>query len=572
VKRWNGLKSYWVTRLRTQTREMHLGLPRIGVLFSLATGGLALLAWQLHAAPAEHSVASVASLHVEVRDAGNRQQVPARCYLTDESGKPLNPAGVFTYDKRLEHHFITEGTFDIALSPGRYLLQVERGPEYQPWESRLTLQAGKTHSETVRLTRWIDMNQRGWYSGDLHNHRPPEQIASLLLAEDLNLAPVIADWVWEDRQRSNAPATTEPFRKVDPTHVYSLLDKEVERLKEGPGAVDLLGLKSLVPFEGYRLYPPNDRFCEAAHVQGGYVDAEKIVWRDIAALVALGHIDFAGIVHNHFNRHDVELETDSWGMIPKDRPEFNTVAGMPLWSMEVYYRFLNCGFRLPVSAGSASGVKAAPLGYNRVYVKTPKPFSYATWFEALKQGRSFATNGPMLFLKVNGAEVGSTLNLGRRQPVSVNVEVEAATMHPLDRVEVLFKGRTVHTSRAPDASGKWRARFSSKVRESGWFVARCFERAGSTIRFAHTSPIYLKFDGDTGVVAQDAQFLLNWIEREIAFYRAEPGFKEASHRQEMIALFQKARAVYERLAKGSGAFGGRSTSQSGRMSPYASPP
>ena len=474
--------------------ETHPGLVLLGALFSLVTTCiLALLVWQLHAAPADPSGALLGSLHVEVQGAG-RQRVAARCYLTDESGKPWTPAGAFTYDKRQEHHFITQGAFDIAVPPGRYLLRVERGPEYQPWEAWLTLQVGKTHSETVRLIRWIDMNQRGWYSGDLHNHRPPEQIASLLLAEDLNLAPVIADWVWEDRQRSNPPATTDPFRKVDPTHVYSLLDKEVERLKEGPGAVDLLGLKSAVPFEGYRLYPPNDRFCEAAHAQGGYVDAEKIVWRDIAALVALGHIDFAGIVHNHFNRHDVEFETDSWGMIPKDRPELNTVAGMPLWSMEVYYRFLNCGFRLPVSAGSASGVKAAPLGYNRVYVKPTRAFSYDAWFEALKQGRSFATNGPMLFLKVNGSEVGSTLSLGERRAVSVNIEVEAATMQPLDRVEVLFKGRVVHTSRAPDSSGKWRARFASEVGESGWFVARCFERAGSTIRFAHTSPIYLKFE------------------------------------------------------------------------------
>ena len=80
-------------------------------------------------------------------------------------------------------------------------------------------------------------------------------------------------------------------------------------------------------------------------------------------------------------------------------------------------------------------------------------------------------------------------------------------------------------------------------------MARCFERAGSTIRFAHTSPIYLRFDGDTGVVAKDAQFLLKWIEREIAFYRAEPGFKEPSHREEMIALFQKARAVYEKTGE-----------------------
>ena len=549
VKGWVRPKRSCQTGLLLRMLDTYPGLILLGALFSLVTTcSLVLLVCQLHAASVDQSGASAGSLHVEVRDAGNRQRVAARCYLTDESGKPWTPAGAFTYDKRQEHHFITQGTFDLAVPPGRYLLRVERGPEYQSWEARLTLQAGKTHSETVHLVRWIDMNQRGWYSGDLHNHRPPEQIASLLVAEDLNLAPVIADWVWEDRQRSNAPATTEPFRKVDPTHVYSLLDKEVERLKEGPGAVDLLGLKSAVPFEGYRLYPPNDRFCEAAHAQGGYVDAEKIVWRDVAALVALGHIDFAGIVHNHFNRHDVELETDSWGMIPKDRPELNTVAGMPLWSMEVYYHFLNCGFRLPVSAGSASGVKAAPLGYNRVYVKTEKAFSYDTWFEALKQGRSFATNGPMLFLKVNGSEVGSTLGMGERRPVSVNIEVEAATMQPLERVEVLFKGRIVHTRREPDSSGKWHAQFTSEVRESGWFVARCFEQPGSTIRFAHTSPIYVKFDADTGVVTQDAQFLLKWIEREIAFYQAEPGFREPSHREEMIALFQKAKAVYERLA------------------------
>ena len=48
------------------------------------------------------------------------------------------------------------------------------------------------------------------------------------------------------------------------------------------------------------------------------------------------------------------------------RPEFETIAGMPLWAMEVYYRYLNCGFHLPVSAGSASGVMAAefapPIG------------------------------------------------------------------------------------------------------------------------------------------------------------------------------------------------------------------
>ena len=94
-----------------------------------------------------------------------------------------------------------------------------------------------------------------------------------------------------------------------------VLDKEVERLEAGPGAVALLGLRSPIRFDGYRLHPPDSVFCERARQQGAYIDAEKIVWRDGAALAAFGLIDFVGIVHNHFNRHDVELETDRWGTI-----------------------------------------------------------------------------------------------------------------------------------------------------------------------------------------------------------------------------------------------------------------
>ncbi len=93
------------------------------------------------------------------------------------------------------------------------------------------------------------MNAKGWYSADLHNHRKLEDVPTLLLAEDLNLAPTLVDWVWEDGQRAPAPVTDEPIGRIDARHVYSVLDKEVERLMEGPGAVDLLGLRSPVPFE-----------------------------------------------------------------------------------------------------------------------------------------------------------------------------------------------------------------------------------------------------------------------------------------------------------------------------------
>ncbi|MGH8248170.1 MAG: CehA/McbA family metallohydrolase, partial [Gammaproteobacteria bacterium] len=378
----------------------------------------------------------------------------------------------------------------------------------------------------------------------LHNHRRPEEMPLLLAAENLNLAPTLADWIWDDRQNSRPPDTTEAIRRVDATHVYSVLDKEVERLKDGPGAVDLLGLRSVIPFDGYAFYPPNDTFTRKAREQGGWVDAEKIVWRDVAALVALGQIDFAGLVYNHFNRQDVETETDAWGMIPKQRPEFHTPAGMPLWAMEVYYRFLNCGFRLAASAGSASGVKAAPLGYNRVYVKLGQRFGYDEWFRALKAGRSFATNGPMLFLTVNGEEPGGVLKLGDGSPRRVRVHAEALSLRPLDRLEVLFKGKVVRTAAG---NGKLLADFTMDIAETGWFAARAFEKPDRTVRFAHTSPVYVELPGDSGIVREDARFFIEWMDREMAFYRKVPGFREPGHREAMLAMFSAARQVYAKL-------------------------
>lgn len=471
---------------------------------------------------------------------------PARYYLDDSRGKAWAPQGSLVYERRGERHFVVRNGFEIDLPSGSYTLVAERGPEYRPFQTVIRGSAGKQVTVRAAPDRWTNLNRAGWYSGDLHNHRAAEEMPLLLLAEDLNLAPTLTDWIWDDRQRSKPPQSGEAIRRVDASRAFSVFDKEVERLHAGPGAVDLLGLRSPIPFEGYGLHPTNDVFARQAHAQGGWVDAEKIVWRDAAALVALGHVDFAGLVYNHFNRQDVETETDTWGMIPKWRPEFKTPAGMPLWAMEVYYRFLNCGFRLPVSAGSASGVKAAPLGYNRVYVKLDGGFEYERWFAALKAGRSFATNGPMLFLTVNGAEPGRVLPFPDKGPRRVRIRAEATSQKPLERLEVLFKGRTAKTVHG---SGRLTADFTLDPEDSGWIAARAFEKPDRTVRFAHTSPVYIEVAGRSGLVRDDAPFFVDWMDREIAHYRNLPGFREPAHREAMLSLFTSARQVYASLAR-----------------------
>ena len=43
------------------------------------------------------------------------------------------------------------------------------------------------------------MNSLGWYSGDLHTHRNPEEMPLLARAEELNIAPVITRHVGDGR-------------------------------------------------------------------------------------------------------------------------------------------------------------------------------------------------------------------------------------------------------------------------------------------------------------------------------------------------------------------------------------
>ena len=493
-------------------------------------------------------------LQVSIVDRATGRPVTARCYLTDPTEQFWSPPGAANYVKPPERHFIAEGGFRIALPPRKYTLTVERGTEYRPVTREVEIKPDETRNEKVELERWINMNERGWYSGDLHNHRDWREMPQLLLAEDLNVAPTLTQWVWEDSLNSKAP-TLAPgeaaVRQVDGTHAYSIVDTEIERLREGPGAVDIVGLSQPLEFHGYRLFPPNTFFTEQAHRLGGYVDAEKITWRDVAALVALGQVDFAGIVYNHFNRHGVETETTPWGMIPKERAEYDTPAGMPLWAMEVYSKFLNCGFKLSVSAGSASGVKPSPLGFCRVYVHLPGKFGYAEWFRTLKAGCSFATNGPMLFLTVDGREPGETVEIragGGKVAQPLKARVEAITDGSLDRVEIIWKGKVIKSVKGDGASCRLSVEAEIEPRESGWVAVRAFERPLEKARFAHTSPVYVRVGRDQGIVPEDAKFFLVWIDREIGFYEKLPGFRSQPDRDAMLEMFRRARRVYERLA------------------------
>ena len=144
------------------------------------------------------------TLSVTIVDDDTRRPVPARCYLTDRAGRNWTPSGVISYVKPPEVDFIAPGKFEISLPRGTYVLQIMRGTEYRRITKEIEIHAGDIRDERFHLQRWINMKARGWYSGDLHNHRPSQEMTHILLSEDL--APTLTNWVRDEN--TNDSSTT----------------------------------------------------------------------------------------------------------------------------------------------------------------------------------------------------------------------------------------------------------------------------------------------------------------------------------------------------------------------------
>jgi hypothetical protein len=131
------------------------------------------------------------------------------------------------------------------------------------------------------------------------------------------------------------------------------------------------------------------------------------------------------------------------------------------------------------------------------------------------------------------------------------VHAEATSGGNLARLQIVWKGQVVKTVDATAEVHNLQADFEADVTSSGWFVARAFEKPTQTVRFAHTSPVYVRVGEEDGHVAADARYLLDVVEQQIKFCESAP-FRSDADRQAMLAFFRQAAAVYARIAGAQG--------------------
>ena len=168
--------------------------------------------------------------------------VPCRVHVAGPDGKPIKaPDLPFFHD-----HFVCEGEATLSLPPGVYVGTVERGPEWRRESRKIEIQAGSAASTSIELGRIFDLARENWFAGDVHVHRPPEEMPLHLRAEGLSIAPVITVWnqsnLWKGR-----PLPEVPLIQLPNGTAYHVLCCEDER--QG-GALLYFNLSKPLDFTG----------------------------------------------------------------------------------------------------------------------------------------------------------------------------------------------------------------------------------------------------------------------------------------------------------------------------------
>jgi len=448
-------------------------------------------------------VAPAAELHIDVVGSGG-EPVWARLEVRSPDGQMYQP--LFALRDRTARNrpgggpwyrgsFAAQGKTVVEVPAGSYTVVAERGPEFGRLEETVTVSEEQPAELRVRLEPWIRMNERGWWSADFHVHRPSEDAAKLVLAEDLNLGVVFTMWnkqdLWQDKE-----FPTQQEIAADPNHLITVLNAEDER---GGGAWMFHGLRHKLDLAADgRWFPLGLKFIQDAKAQRYYprgfpwFDSEKPFWWEVPVVMALSPPDSFGVIHNHFNQYGIN-DSEAWGR-PRGSEKYPGPEGFVEASLDLYYRYLNLGFRIPPSAGSASGVLPNPVGYNRIYVQMDRPFSVQSWYDAYRDNNSFVTNGPMVSLYVDGGIPGDEVKVAKGTKVRIRARAWAPrSIGSPKSMEVVAHGRVIRSSESSDPENpELNLDFKIHADESQWIAVRANSHNGAV---AHTTPVYLLVDG-----------------------------------------------------------------------------
>lgn len=491
--------------------------------------------------------------------------------VADDDGKPTT--GQFTFrdpqglvypsrSRRLAPDFFFHDQVyradgeTVRLPPGKYEVTYTRGPEYRIEKRQIVVPPGKTHTERFELKRWINLAERGWYSGDHHIHAAgcshyeaptkgvePVDMMRHILGEDLNVGCVLAWGPCWYHQKQFFQGGVDPLST--PRHLMRY-DVEVSGFPSSHcGHLVLLRLKE-DDYPGTTLiddWPSWDLpIMRWAKEQGGVVGfahsgtglavpATSLPTDDVPAFDSIGA-----------NEYIMDVTHGACDFI-------STVDTPAVWELNIWYHTLNCGYRTRISGETDFPcMYDERIGLGRAYAKLNKPagetaLDFDAWVDAIRDGQSYVSEGlaHLFDFEVNGLGVGepsdggpSELKLKSGEPLAVRVQAAALLEEKprndirrrvLDEkpywhverarvgdsrtvpVELIVNGEAVERKLVPADGRVTEVQFDYRPERSCWVAVRIWPAA-------HTNPVFVEVDGQPiRASKKSAQWCLEAVER-----------------------------------------------------------
>jgi hypothetical protein len=375
-----------------------------------------------------------------------------------------------------------------------------------------------------------------------HYRSTPETLLAQQEAEDLD---VVYNLLVNKEERIPDISYFKPGGAADAASGKRLLFHAQEFHTSFWGHMGLLNLEDHILLPDYAAYrhtalaspwPNNGAISDLARAQGalvGYVHIadlpidppkEKVLSYELPATVAHGKVDYLEVMG--FSDHHI-------------------TAG-------IWYRLLNLGFRLPAGAGTDAMANYAslrgPIGLVRVFLETNGERTPKALGDALKSGRTFVSNGPLLGLEVDGQRPGGML-IGSRATRPVQVSLRAP--FPVDRLELVQNGSIVKQFELTGDRTAFDWQGDVKLASGGWMLLRAYNEKPNPwvldlYPYATTSPIY--FDAPPPPAPEDAAYFSAWMDRVVEAALARGGWNSEKEKSDTLAYLNHAREKFRALA------------------------
>ena len=500
--------------------------------------------------------AATARLTIELIDPLSKERVPGWFRVLDHEEKPIVFDDLYSRGEGLwANHpartwYAIQEKVPVVVPKGEVYVEAFSGINSERVRRKLDLRFFDRLSVTLPVSILTPLKSSGWYEGNTHLHLKglnredaDRYLRRVSLSDRLDLVFVSH----LERARDDASYITNQYLRSDLHELGKgevLFEKGEEHRHnfgawdEGFGHVMFLKIPKLVqPVSvgkgisgaGYD-FPPLRDGIKQARAMGA-----TIIW-----------------CHNRYGLEDVP----NWLAGRVDAQ--NTFDGGSHGDYsETFYRYLNVWLSVPFSTGTDWFIS----DFSRVFVDVEGGLTSGSWLEGLKEGRSFISNGPLLEFHVDKVGLGGRMNLKNARMVSV--VAKAVGRSDFGGLEFVANGEIRKQVVAVKKGNRFEAAmiFDHHIAEPTWMAIRSsgggldtegnlIVPSSSPIRgtgkqvnemgealFAHTSPIYVDFNGERRFDSETAEELIAEMEMALVKILEKGSFGSNEQRIQIEELY-----------------------------------